>query len=295
MNQQSTYWVNGKLQQELTVQDRSIQYGDGFFTTILVADKQVLNWSAHWQRIKNSSQALDLPLIDIEQLSNWLEVALDDYFEKSALKDCVLKIVITRGVGGIGYQMPNRIETNCLFYIKASPVQIKQKTLPAIASMEIGLCKTLASIGSLAGVKTINRLENVMAKTEMARQGFEEGLMINAQNHIVCATQSNIYLLKGEKIITPQITQSGVAGTTRYSINKLVQNLGWKLQLKDISLADIEQADELFLTNAVRGIQPIQQFLSNSYKTEKTTLIHQAWSNWQMQNATDVNNLKSVK
>ncbi|WP_321324185.1 aminodeoxychorismate lyase [Thiomicrorhabdus sp.] len=295
MELQATYWLNGKLQQELTVQDRGIQYGDGFFTTILVVNKQVLNWSAHWQRIKNSSLVLDLPLIAIEQLSDWLEVALNDFFKKNAVKDCVLKIVITRGIGGAGYQMPEHIEPNCIFYIKPSPIQIKQNELPVMAPMAVGLCQTMASMGSLAGVKTLNRLENVMAKTEMANQGFQEGLMVNAQDHIVCATQSNIYLIKENSVITPQITQSGVAGTTRYSINRLLQNLGWKLEEKNILLADIEQADELFLTNAVRGVQPVKQFLNTDYKTEQTTLIHQAWSNWQMQNATDVMNLKSVK
>ncbi|WP_040725576.1 aminodeoxychorismate lyase [Thiomicrorhabdus sp. Kp2] len=291
----ATYWVNGLPQEEITLQDRAIQYGDGFFTTILVVNKQILNWASHWERIKNSSQVLGLPLIKLEQLSNWLEIALNDYFEKNDTKDCVLKIIITRGTGGVGYQMPETIGSNCLFYIKPSPIQLNQGELTAIQPMEIGLCKTLASMGSLAGVKSLNRLENVMARTEMAENGYQEGLMLNALNYVVCGTQSNIYLLKDGTVFTPKIKESGVAGTTRFQMNTLVQKLGWKMEEKNILLTQIEQADELFLTNAVRGVQPVKQFLNAQYTTVKTEQIHQAWSTWQMENATSVNSFKSMK
>lgn len=291
----ATYWVNGQSKEEITLQDRAIQYGDGFFTTILVVNKQILNWVSHWERIKNSSQVLGLPLIKLEQLSNWLEIALNDYFEKNDTKDCVLKIIITRGTGGVGYQMPETIDSNCLFYIKPSPIQLNQGELTAIQPMVVGLCKTLASMGSLAGVKTLNRLENVMARTEMAESGYQEGLMLNAMHHVVCGTQSNIYLLKADTVFTPKINESGVAGTTRFQMNILLQKLGWKVAEKNISLAEIEQADELFLTNAVRGVQPVKQFLNNQYSTLQTEKIHQAWSNWQIENANSVNHFKSIK
>ena len=293
--EQATYWVNGQSQEEITLQDRAIQYGDGFFTTILVVNKQILNWFSHWERIKNSSQVLGLPLIKLEQLSNWLEIALNDYFEKNDTKDCVLKIIITRGTGGIGYQMPETIDSNCLFYIKPSPIQLNLGELTAIQPMAVGLCKTLASIGSLAGVKTLNRLENVMARTEMAESGYQEGLMLNALQHVVCGTQSNIYLLKADTVFTPKINESGVAGTTRFQMNILLKKLGWKVVEKNISLAEIEQTDELFLTNAVRGVQPVKHFLNKQYSTMQTEKIHQAWSNWQIENAILANCFKSIK
>jgi len=298
----SAYWVNGIEQLQLTLQDRAIQYGDGFFTTILVVDKSVLNWQAHCQRIYNSCETLGFPQTNIEQLSDWLENALQTFFEQNSAKDCVLKIVITRGLGGVGYQMPQQITPNVLFYIKPSPVEITQNQLTAIEPMKIGLCNTLASIGSLAGVKTINRLENVMARTEITAKGYAEGLMLNANNEVICGTQSNLFMVKGNIIFTPKIQQSGVAGTTRFQINKLVQTLGFELKEQVITITDIKQADELFFTNAVRGVQPVKTYVdieSNSelnieYSIEKTKQIHQAWSNWKIDNAIAITNLKSI-
>jgi len=288
------YWVNGIEQSQITLQDRAIQYGDGFFTTILVVDKSVLNWQAHCQRIYNSCETLGFPQTNFQQLSDWLENALQTFFEKNSVRDCVLKIVITRGLGGMGYQMPQQITPNVLFYIKSSPVQIQQNQLTAIEPMTIGLCNILASIGSLAGVKSLNRLENVMARTEIAKKGYAEGLMLNANNEVVCGTQSNLFMIKANSIFTPKIQQSGVAGTTRFQMNKLVQILGFELKEQSLTLADIEQADELFFTNAVRGVQPVKVYLDIEYSIEKTKQIHQAWSNWQIDNAVTVTNLKSI-
>ena len=295
MSQQVT-WVNGQRQDVITLDDRAVQYGDGFFTTILVANKKLLNWSGHWWRIQNSCQLLQLPLIELALLTDWLEAALEDYFKQNAVSNCVLKICFTRGVGGIGYQMPEPIQTNCLFYIKPSAIEMHQGQLTAISPMAIGLCQTQASIGSLAGVKSLNRLENVMARTEMANSGYLEGLMLNAKQQVICATQSNLYIVKGKNVFTPEIVHSGVAGTTAYQINGLLESLGHNVQQKPLNLSDIEQADELFLTNAVKGVQPVKQFLTTQYyATTISQQIHQAWSKWQDENALTVNCLKSIQ
>ncbi|GAB6069827.1 aminodeoxychorismate lyase [Thiomicrorhabdus hydrogeniphila] len=294
MEQLDGYWINGIEQSQLSLQDRAVQYGDGFFTTILVVDKSVLNWQAHCQRIKHSCEVLMFPQPNLDELSDWLKQALNTFFKKNSAKDCVLKIVITRGSGGMGYQMPEQIEPNYLFYIKPSPIQIQRNQLTAIEPMTIGLCNTLASIGSLAGVKSVNRLENVMARTEIAKKGYAEGLMLNANNEVICGTQSNLYMIKSNTIFTPKIQQSGVAGTTRFQINNLVQSLGFEFKEQRLTLVDIEQADEVFFTNAVRGVQPVKAYLDIEYSTEQSKKIHQAWSNWQKNNAVAVKNLKSI-
>jgi len=291
MAQQSTLWVNGQPTKHLSLQDRAVQYGDGFFTTILVADKQLFNWSAHWLRIQQSSQVLGIPLVDVNTLAKWIEKALTAYFSEHNVSRCVLKIEITRGEGGMGYQFPENIQPNCLFYLKPSQVDIVDGALSATDEMSIGLCKTQASIGSLAGIKSLNRLENVMARTEMAQQGFEEGIMLNAYDQVVCGTQSNIYLIKANTVYTPEISISGVRGSTRHQLNQLLQASSWELVEQDISLLDIEQADEVFFTNAVKGIQPVKRFNNIEYVCEQSQQIHQAWSNVQVNNAISALNI----
>lgn len=293
MTQQVEFWVNGQAAQHISLQDRAVQYGDGFFTTILVVDNRLLNWNAHWLRIEQSCQALALPSVELEKLSIWIDKALTAYFAENKVTDCVLKIEFTRGEGGVGYQAPDEIHSNCLFYIKPSPITVLDDELSATAAMSVGLCKTQAGIGSFAGIKSLNRLENVMARTEMANLGYVEGLMLNANDQVVCGTQSNFYLIKGDTIYTPKIAISGVRGTTRHQLNHLLEDSSWSLIEQEISLRDVEQADELFFTNAVRGIQPVKQFLNIQYGSEQTHKIHQAWSNWQLENGVSASNIKT--
>ena len=278
-------WVNGEPQSTTTIHDRGLHYGDGFFTTILINNKQILNWSAHWRRIENSCSVLNFPVPDSSQLKGWIAKALLSYLNEKQEKNCVLKILFTRGVGGIGYQAPSETKLNCLFIIKPSPItNIETANQP----MEVGLCNHLASISGLAGIKTLNRLENVMARTEIVTSGFTEGIMINHNQQIACGTQSNVFIIQDKRVITPKLDLSGVEGTTRYQLMSLLPDLGYQVEEAELTLEQLHQADELFFSNAVRGIQPVNKFLNSEFCCEQTKSIHQAWLNWQIKNAINI-------
>ena len=278
-------WVNGEPQSTTTIHDRGLQYGDGFFTTILINNKQILNWSAHWRRIENSCSVLNLPAPESEQLKAWIAKALLSYLNEKQEKNCVLKILFTRGVGGIGYQAPSETNLSCLFIIKPSPIiNIETANQP----MEAGLCHHLASITGLAGIKSLNRLENVMARTKIVTNGFAEGIMLNHHQQIACGTQSNVFIIQDKRVITPKLDLSGVEDTTRYQLMSLLPGLGYQVEEAELGLEQLHQADELFFSNAVRGIQPVKKFLNTDFCCEQTKSIHQAWLNWQLKNAINI-------
>ncbi len=278
-------WLNGKPAEQITLQDRGLQYGDGFFTTVSIVHKTLLNWSAHWRRIEQACQRLQMPLPDQAELHAQLYQALNYYLAAHQLNSCVLKICFTRGEGGVGYQMPKKSLPNTIFYLKPNPAHILAKSIKISAPLKVGLCQTRASLTSQAGIKTLNRLENVLARTEVAEQGFDEGVMLNHHDQVVCGTQSNLYIVKDGKLFTPKLKLSGVEGTTRYQLNQQLASAGWQIEEAEIGLRDLENADELFFTNAVRGVQPVEQFLNMHYQSRITEQIHDLWTDWQLQNA----------
>ncbi len=284
----NSLWLNGKPADKIGLNDRSIQYGDGFFTTILVEDHRVMNWGAHWQRIENSCKALKMPLPDKIQIQQWVQHALVSYFESQQNASCVLKIVISRGEGGKGYAAPEQIQINTLFYIK--PHAVNENSQP----LKVGLCQTKASINDFAGVKSLNRIENVLARSEVHEKDCDEGIMQNALHEVVCGTQSNLYLIKDGIVITPRIDHSGVAGTCRDQLNLLLINNGWTLEERAVQLDEIEMADELFFTNAVRGVQPTAVFGKTEFKQDLSINISQLWQDWQQQTAIDINLIGKV-
>lgn len=292
-------WVNGQTTDSLSIHDRSIQYGDGFFTTILVLNECLLNWHGHWQRIRESCLRLKLPEPNEIEIQHQISLAIKKYLSHYQVDSCIFKLILTRGQGGQGYQMPIDIKKNVIFVIKPYSVHLKKSDcLAENPAIKAGVCEVKSSINDFAGIKTLNRLENVMARTEVVHKGWAEGLMLNQLNSVVCATQSNVYLIKNHQIFTPSLSLSGVAGTTRFQLNHVLENLGWEVIEKDLVIQDIEQADELFLTNAVRGVQPVNHLIlenhSQQYNTEKTKNIHQAWSNWQMLNRIPIHNFTSL-
>lgn len=128
------------------------------------------------------------------------------------------------------------------------------------------LCETrLGSNPSLAGIKHLNRLEQVLARQEWLNPEIHEGLMLDGENRVIEATQSNVFLLKDGVLYTPELSSSGVAGTVRRLVIELSNELGIPLKVEIITLQQLHGADALFLTNAIMGILPVKQFEERQY------------------------------
>ncbi len=287
----SVTYLNGHVIKSVAVQDRALHYGDGFFTTILLADEWILNWAAHWRRLKKSALRLRFNTLDESQFLQQIAQAVTQFNlhnGRESSRTRVVKVMVSRGTSGRGYAIPESFELVILIQVSIVPFRVeitpKLNFPPPPVPQHIECCQTHASIQmQLAGVKHFNRLDSVLARTEVEKKGHQEGIMLNALGQVISGTQSNLFLLKGNVLITPLLDLSGVEGTTRYQLSKHIHELGLRWQARHVTLKELHQADELFLSNAIRGIMPIKQFHKTVYSSTQTLTIHQWWNEKQSQ------------
>ncbi len=301
----SITYLKGQPITSRSVQDRAFHYGDGFFTTLLCLDNALLNWSAHWRRLEQSAQRLRFPegtgWLDESTVLQQIGLSVFHFNQQLGLETSsykVLKVLVSRGL-----PEPHQAR-GYAFSKEAKPlllIQVSQQTEPlnfpplmglnqgldeACYSMDIECCQTQACIQpQLAGVKHLNRLANVLARTEVLQKQQDEGIMLNALGFVIGGTQSNLFMIKGHQVITPKLDKSGVEGTTRYQLSSLLGSLGWEWLEADITLKWLQTADELFLSNAIRGIMPVRKLESKLFKVDNSLKIQEEWSKWQLRNA----------
>lgn len=283
-------WVDGVKQAHLAVQDRAVQYGDGFFTTLLLMHGKVYNWPAHWQRIQHSAVRLGFPPCDETALLRQLRLALTALPLEYQVAPLMAKLIVTRGEGGAGYAPLAEPTPRIIWQLATHPLyrDAEHITQPP-ASLTLGICETQAAIQpQLAGLKHLNRLDSVLARAELAKRHLAEGLMLNALGEVVSATQANLFVLKGKRLLTPLLQHSGVAGTTRAQLLELAPQWGFEVEQQRVTLDEIDEADELFVTNALRGIMPVERLEERHFAVTMGTALRQRWWDWQAAQAREL-------
>ena len=223
----------------LSPQDRGLAYGDGLFETLLAVDGQLPWWPAHWRRLAQGAQRLAIDLPD-EDTIHRAAVSLAE------AQPVVLKIILTRGESGRGY-LPCAGPATCI--VSAHP---KPPTLPQPLSLH--WCNIWASDQpALAGIKHLNRLENVLARRECDLAGHPEGLMCDREGRVICATSANVFVHADGIWQTPDVSSCGIAGITR---GWIIAHAG-DVRVGTVTRCMVENADAVFLCNAVRGIMPV--------------------------------------
>lgn len=243
------FMVNGNNGDSISLQDRGLHYGDGLFETIAYDSGKLLLWSQHMQRLQAGSERLGLPVIPEQQ---WLDDIQQLSFEQPR---AVIKIIQTRGPGGRGYYAteltPTRIVS--LYPWPSYPESNGQ-------GVKLRFCETNVSVNStLAGLKHLNRLDNVLARNEWHDPAIAEGLMLDGIGMVIEGTMSNVFGIKDNVLYTPDLTRAGVAGVVRDEILQLAGKQGMDIRCMDISQQQLLDMDELFISNSVIGIWPVIQ------------------------------------
>lgn len=239
--------------------DRGLAYGDGLFETMRVHRGEVPWWDAHWHRLALGASRLGIALPPAGQVRDVAAEMFDD------AGDGVLKLLLSRGVGGRGYAPP----------AASSPTWILARhPLPSPPSRGLSLhwCRIrLAAQPALAGIKHCNRLEQVLARAECDRAGADEGLLCDGEGRVVSATAANLFVLAGDRWLTPLLDRCGVAGTCRAALLPA-------LSARETALAreDVERADAVFLCNAVRGILPVARLGARGWPAHPAVAAAQA-------------------
>ncbi|MGD8108992.1 aminodeoxychorismate lyase [Vibrio sp. TRT 17S01] len=261
------YWINGMKTENHMVKDRSFQYGDGCFTTLLTRKGEPALWPCHVNRMNACLEKLSIPLPDWQQIESWVrQAALSD--DKAGIK-----IHISRGEGGRGYSPQGVINPT---------VTISTFPYPELYAdyrhqgMILGVCEQRLGLNPmLAGHKHNNRLEQVLLKAEMDNQGYVDGVVLDINEHVIETTMANLFWTKNDVLFTPDLTNSGVVGVMRAQVLEFAQANHWELLIGHFSLSDIENADEVFITNSILGVVPIKNIKQKCYPIGKITKMIQ--------------------
>lgn len=256
--------INGRRCAELDVADRAIHYGDGLFETIRVRDGMPCLWERHWARLGQGGDRLGIPLPPWSLIRDEAAALIE------GMDEGVLKLILTRGRGGRGYRPPQAVQpTRILIRYPMPDVEVPNQ----ITAVTIRYCQTPASVNSrLAGLKHLNRLDAVLARSEWDDPGIAEGLMNDAWGAIVGGTMTNLFLWDGRGLATPAVTDSGVAGTVRALAIDLASSLGVPCMERVLTAADVERAQGAFLTNARIGVWAAQRIAGKHFDPNRLPL-----------------------
>ncbi|MCB1669002.1 MAG: aminodeoxychorismate lyase [Pseudomonadales bacterium] len=240
----STSFLNGKSSAEVSAFSRGLYYGHGVFETVRIANGEAPLWDLHIKRLIKGSERLGLAVADRKLLEQYRDQCLS-----LSPAHCVLKIVVMAGSGGRGYAAPPELSTDHLF----QSFELPGSSSSGQTGITLWVCQQrLAHAPVLAGMKHLNRLEQILARSEQPVDRYPEGLMLDQGNNVVEAISSNIFCLNNGKWLTPGLGDCGVAGVMReYLISTN------PVEEARICLSDLPSMEEVFICNSVKGIQPV--------------------------------------
>lgn len=243
--------INGQQDSKLGLNDRGLAYGDGVFTTAKVFDGQVCHLIQHLHRLTSSCNKLDITLPDMTFLEQEL-------IENAKQYSCaVVKVIITAGQGGRGYARQSALSSNVIVSFSSFPAHYLDWQEKGIS---IGISEFQLGINpSLAGIKHLNRLEQVLIRKELDARTEDDLLVTNCNDHIVEASSSNVFWLKNDTWYTPKLVDSGVAGLKRQQILDKLTN-SHKIEQVSATVDALDNIDAMVVTNSVMGIVPVHTF-----------------------------------
>lgn len=250
--------VNGQAGNSVPVDDRGLRYGDGCFETMAVKRGRIPLWERHFRRLSESCERLKIRLgIDERGLESELQELIGD------VDVAVLRLTVTRGSDRSGYRFDDQLVANRIASL------MPPRTYPAsyrTRGVSVRLCDTTISRNpKLAGIKHLNRLEQVLARDEW-RDEYVEGLLCDDRGYVVEGTITNLFCIEQDKVITPQLDESGVAGVMRSEVIDRLRRLGVECNETRIDRERLLAADACFLTNALIGVWPVASIDNRKYK-----------------------------
>lgn len=239
-------WLNGELAEHISLRDRGLQFGDGVFRTMRCSGGEIALFDVQYERLQHDAMRLGITAPEKQLMFQWLQPAILSY------RSVVIKVVLTRGESERGYAVPAKAQSNCVIYAQPLPDSGRQWRKEGITAR---ICTTrLALQPALAGIKHLNRLENVMARREWNDAGIAEGLMLDTDDFVIEGVMSNLFFVRHGRLHTPDLTRCGVNGVMR---NEIIRQR--ETEIGQFDLGMLLAADEAFVCNSVMGIVPLSR------------------------------------
>ncbi len=259
--------IDGMESELVPASDRGLQYGDGLFETIAVTDGRLQLWRRHMQRLQEGCERLGIAMpADELLLAEAAHLCRDQ-------ERAVLKIIVTRGSGGRGYRPTADAQPRRILSLHPWPDYPSHWARDGVV---VRLCSTRLGLNpQLAGLKHLNRLEQVLARTEWDDGSIAEGVMQDVEGQLVEGSMSNLFLVRDGVLQTPPVDRCGVAGVMRAHLLALAQRHGLPCEIRTLDVDAMGTADEVFLCNSIIGIWPVRQFEQYSYRPGALTQLLQ--------------------
>jgi len=247
--------VNGIETSALTIADRGLAYGDGLFETMRVVAGKIPLLKFHLERFERGVHCLKLgpPKTLRREFKRAVDQVLTQLADDTLTDNALVKIMVTRGCGGYGYLPPDKADCTFVcqvFNLPEYPSEYSNKGIQVKIIQH-----RLPSHPALAGVKHLNRLDQVLASQEL--NGEQEGLMFDQNNHLIEGIKSNVLVFEGRQVLTPSLENCGVQGTLRQYLVEHAKALGFEIKVGKVDEDRLKAADGVSMINSVFGLWPV--------------------------------------
>lgn len=244
------FWLDGRAADSVPGDDRGLTLGDGHFTTMLVQGGQVALWPRHLARLTEANTRLGFAQPD------WVEVKAEIDAACANVELACLRLTFTRGSAGRGYQGAWQVMPRRLMSLSPFPHHYRQWQEQGIAAELATTC--LATGGSLTGLKTLGRLEQVLLKQEAVEKGAQELIVTDGAGQIIEASASNLFLVTRDgPVVTPSLQECGITGVMRCELIEQLKQMGQTVVERPVAVDELPSFDEVFITNTLMGVVPL--------------------------------------
>ena len=260
MSQRPDIWLDGSPTATLPLPDRGSDFGDGVFETILVHQGALLFADVHLERLSLGLQVLAIPdcIAAARQQLDIVAVAIH-------WRWAVLRLSVSRGSGQRGYTPSDNAVPRIL--ISVSPLDRDCEKMMTAATLCFANIR-LATQPFLAGIKHLNRLEQVLASAQAKAEGVDEAIVLDQNGHIISVIAGNLFLVRQGKLLTPKLDNCGVLGTRRrLVIERWAPAIGLTVRETTLTLLDLQEAEEVFYSNSLQTVRPIARIGQQSWNT----------------------------
>jgi 4-amino-4-deoxychorismate lyase len=263
--------INGLPSDSIAANDRGLMYGDGVFRTLLIRQGTPLLWQHHYNKLQHDCAEIGIkcpPALLLEsELGQLITGSIDG----------VAKITITRGTSNRGYAPATNPHITRILNLSPMP---EYPDTYRVQGISMHVCKLrIGHQPRLAGIKHLNRLENVLAASEWSDANIAEGLMLDKNEHMIEGTRSNLFLVRNGNLYTPDLSKCGVAGVQRERVMEYAKQHRIVCKVTDLTLEDLQSADEIFVVNSVIGLWPVRAVHRFTSKHFPVSLHIQEWLN----------------
>jgi len=253
VEKENLVYIDGRFlprsEAKISVYDHGLLYGDGVFEGIRAYNGLVFKLDEHIERLYHSANSIEL---SIPMSQKDMKKTILETIRRNGLRDAYVRVVVTRGVGDLGLD-PRKCPTPSVIIIADRITLWKEKSLKAVTASTRR--NALTALNPM--IKSLNYLNNILAKLEANRANVSEAIMLNQQGLVCEGTGDNIFIVKDKIIATPPPSASILVGVTRNAVIELAAKEGLRVEQRDITVHELYNADEAFFTGTAAEVMPL--------------------------------------